>query len=330
MALITCPECGQQISEHSDHCIHCGCKVAVCHTCGKVYAGSGECPVCHAVPAEMQKISQQNNRKNTMDLFDDWEHSLPPYDLKKQWQKYFKSKSSKLKIAKNIFGCIAGMGIAFLLYSVYILYLWEPASLDEVFEIERQASTAKVFIWLSAICLPISVIGAIFINGVGEWNYYKWLNAGQGVKARVKAMLSMVETKGDFNSYSLLIRDLYRAKEKKHLMVCANILAGCSVIFLMLLLSDGINYAEMHFSLLFDDFTVVLGILVTARILQSEESVGPLIDEAMTSFWDENFSMLVITFVVLMVISLAFFCLSGGNKKWLRRIAPDDCKRLRI
>ena len=57
MALITCPECGQQISEHSDHCIHCGCKITVCHTCGKVFAGSGECPVCHAVPAETQKIS---------------------------------------------------------------------------------------------------------------------------------------------------------------------------------------------------------------------------------------------------------------------------------
>lgn len=330
MALITCPECGQQISEHSDHCIHCGCKITVCHTCGKVFAGSGECPVCHAVPAETQKISQQNNRKNTMDLFDDWEHSLPPYDLKKQWQRCFRSRSSKLKIAKNIFGCLAGMGIVFLLYSVYILYLWEPASLDEVFEIERQASTAKVFIWLSAICLPISVIGAIFINGVGEWNYYKWLNEGQGAEARVKAMLSMAATKVDINSYSLLIRDLYRAKEKKYLMVCANILAGCLVIFLMLLLSDCINYAEMHFSLLFDDLTAVLAILVTARILQSEEPVGPAIDEVMTSFWGENFSMLVIAFVVLMVISLALFCLSGGKKKWLHRIAPDDCKRLGI
>lgn len=329
MALITCPDCGQQISEHSDHCIHCGCKITVCHTCGKVYAGSGECPVCHAVPAETQKISQQNNRKNTMDLFDDWEHSLPPYDLKKQWQSYFRSKNQKMRIANIVFGCIAGMGLVFLIYALYILHIWEPDSLEELLDIDAQALSGKVFVWMALICILLGFIGSNLINSWELWKYYEWLNAGQGAEARVKAMLSMAATKADINSYSLLIRDLYRAKKKKYVHV-AGILMACILIPVVLLLFDVMYSLEMNFSLLFDDFTGVLGILVAARMFQSEEPVGPAIKEAITSFWEDNFSTLLIVAVIILAITLVLLCSLRGKKEWLRRIAPDDCKRLRI
>lgn len=105
---------------------------------------------------------------------------------------------------------------------------------------------------------------------------------------------------------------------------------ACILIPVVLLLFDVMYSLEMNFSLLFDDFTVVLGILVAARMFQSEEPVGPAIEEALASFWEDNFSTLVIVAVIILGITLVLLWALGGKKKWLYSIAPDDCKRLGI
>lgn len=44
MAIISCPECGGQISNKAENCIHCGCKIITCPECEAVYIK--EVPVC--------------------------------------------------------------------------------------------------------------------------------------------------------------------------------------------------------------------------------------------------------------------------------------------
>lgn len=62
MAMIQCPECGQEISDKAKKCIHCG-KVLIeeipptkfCAECGKeIPVDSQECPFC-GCPAESDK-----------------------------------------------------------------------------------------------------------------------------------------------------------------------------------------------------------------------------------------------------------------------------------
>lgn len=72
MAMITCPECGQEISDKSKKCVHCG-KVLVeevtpkkfCSECGKeVDISATECPYCGCPLDEDEKeIKQQKTQK---------------------------------------------------------------------------------------------------------------------------------------------------------------------------------------------------------------------------------------------------------------------------
>ena len=39
MALIKCPECGQEVSSTAGRCVHCGCQFSVCPECGTVTVG---------------------------------------------------------------------------------------------------------------------------------------------------------------------------------------------------------------------------------------------------------------------------------------------------
>jgi len=47
MAMMTCPECGKQISSTAKVCPQCGCTLSICPDCGAVYAGEKEsCDQC--------------------------------------------------------------------------------------------------------------------------------------------------------------------------------------------------------------------------------------------------------------------------------------------
>ena len=57
MALIKCPECGNNVSEYAAHCPHCGFNIAeelkeyVCPDCGQIVKGKkNPCPNCDCPP----------------------------------------------------------------------------------------------------------------------------------------------------------------------------------------------------------------------------------------------------------------------------------------
>lgn len=62
MAMIKCPECGQEISDKAKKCIHCGADIKLlnnkgkfCSECGKeIQNKSIECPFCGCpIPKKM-------------------------------------------------------------------------------------------------------------------------------------------------------------------------------------------------------------------------------------------------------------------------------------
>lgn len=72
MALITCPCCGQEISDKSPNCIHCGAAVTskpslckICEECGKEFdANAQACPHC-GCPVEAEVIEEKDTNSNS-------------------------------------------------------------------------------------------------------------------------------------------------------------------------------------------------------------------------------------------------------------------------
>ncbi len=73
MGLIKCPDCEQQISDNTKHCIHCGCVFQVCPECGNVLAGEHTfCPECgfqfenEKKNEEKKPVQEVNDEKSLM------------------------------------------------------------------------------------------------------------------------------------------------------------------------------------------------------------------------------------------------------------------------
>lgn len=84
MALITCPECGKQISSNASCCPECGCPASVfkksyvvtCNECGtEMDVNSDECPVCGCPVSKSAELVTDNNNERLEEL--NLQH-LPP------------------------------------------------------------------------------------------------------------------------------------------------------------------------------------------------------------------------------------------------------------
>lgn len=84
MALIKCPECGQEISDKATTCPHCGTPIFVCPECGQVSVGSPTmCPKCGYMNAGQKPVVQAQkaeidteNEKET-DVVERWLKANP-------------------------------------------------------------------------------------------------------------------------------------------------------------------------------------------------------------------------------------------------------------
>ena len=99
MALVICPECGKEISDSCDKCIHCGCSVVKCLECGNV--NLKESVVCSHCGKNLQedckKEVKESNPEEKIDLqgkdsFTVWQNLNPE----------IKSKRKTLRILNNV------------------------------------------------------------------------------------------------------------------------------------------------------------------------------------------------------------------------------------
>lgn len=84
MAMISCPECGKEVSSLSKNCIHCGCPITVCPECNAVI--TGEVSVCgrcghkfHRVVEAKQEEVIQAPPKNCTQVCQAWKSSTSFY-----------------------------------------------------------------------------------------------------------------------------------------------------------------------------------------------------------------------------------------------------------
>lgn len=78
MALIRCPECGQEISDRAPQCVHCGVRFTVCPECGEAYvADLAACPSCGYATAVEEKDAETDEAQyegelNVKALHEEW------------------------------------------------------------------------------------------------------------------------------------------------------------------------------------------------------------------------------------------------------------------
>lgn len=114
MAIISCPECGGQISNKADKCIHCGCKIITCPECEAVYIK--EVPVCTECGYTFQKKEK------------------PVANTENKGEKEPKSLSearNRFNVQKESYGgCVTGIIILILIVIIIIsIIMWKNGAL---------------------------------------------------------------------------------------------------------------------------------------------------------------------------------------------------------
>lgn len=94
MAMSKCPECGKELSNTVEKCIHCGCEVKICPECKQLALSSAEsCPVCgfsftakeKEPPIEAPK-KEEKEEKSTVrisDAYNNW-NERKKYETRKK------------------------------------------------------------------------------------------------------------------------------------------------------------------------------------------------------------------------------------------------------
>lgn len=134
MALIRCPECGQEISDTVSQCVHCGARVTVCPECGAVCMGEATiCSTCgYILKAEESKpVKETPPEKVTLEA------------LRKEWAKG--CSAEKTANILNIVGGVLGIAIILLCFCVCIF--------------EKNPNKTMGFLW--GILLPMDFVGAV-------------------------------------------------------------------------------------------------------------------------------------------------------------------------
>lgn len=124
MALIQCPECGQNISGKAKTCVHCGVGVGICSECGNAYVEGAEiCPSCgysFGKAAEEEKVVEKKAVKNKQGRNDDKEIKEELRALQITWSK----QSQVLNWSIKLSGIVAIIALGFVVALVVLLKLY--------------------------------------------------------------------------------------------------------------------------------------------------------------------------------------------------------------
>ena len=214
MAMVKCPEGGQEISDKATACPHCGVKIFVCPECGHINLGNGACASCgYVLPEEKAKIAPDSNQaESKKNLFDRWNESVP-----------------EEKTKKIIFDILSGILIIIpLIYGV----VWYFQSFDNYLNVTPESylrlivshssdvnrlNTVFYMIVIMVVILPaiIDVMDDFF----SDYNFAKWIRSNHiDISREINSTLSRSgakkKKKGDNEEFSFneIIRE---AKEEE-------------------------------------------------------------------------------------------------------------------
>ncbi len=298
MAMITCPECGQSISDHADHCIHCGTKFTVCPECGRAFAGTAAvCPLCGAAIA-----GRQEERASSLSA------ELPPKDLFKEWKKGPAKEIARYKTLTGVSRFMQIAAMIFLLVGSYFVFLWKP-SLEDLLVPERWngiIGACKALLWLALV----ADVATIFINGIGLRRgipYYDWLLHRYGDPTeRVKSLLMQARTEDELDRFDDLTDELHLAADKKSRTLCAwaeFFAAGLVGVLQVAFMGIILNLSEPY---------------ITHRLMGLSYSFD----------WSSLIAPGIIAGVMLLGLIVCFARDNINKVLWFKQIAPEDFKRI--
>jgi len=185
MALINCPECGEQVSSSAEKCVHCGCSFVVCPECSKAYipGDSKKCPYCG-----------YDNKNVFLDKKDNPTKANYSKDVFTVWQE--KNESNNL-VAKYLL--YANLFLYFLIFILLIIaYVtidrWNSKSLDALLQVKDVRDKADRLI--AGIC----IIGALVPILENVYRLYMHISCANWLETKkiditpiVKSMYSRVD-----------------------------------------------------------------------------------------------------------------------------------------
>lgn len=199
MALVSCPECGKQISTSAQFCPECGCKIAICPDCeNAVVADSECCPTCgHVFKIEKAPSESPTETKENPDkTLDKWIEESPVFGFLAD-----RGLSLLYKIASLL--CVASFVGFFILMDVWsdnvnetktevlnfwlhniwsgngdtnaAMHVWMEANMiGYIDDFESKRSLFKLFACLAAVFFAIDN-GAFGHHGVITLSMTRWI-----------------------------------------------------------------------------------------------------------------------------------------------------------
>ncbi len=185
MAIISCPECGEKVSDTSKKCVHCGCEFKICNECKHVWVGDSN--VCAECGFEIkEKSNSSNTNKNLSDA--------------KEMYAAWRDGSFVRKLFGNYMVSIGLLVISFVFFVVGIvkLFTWGEG-LEDILTYEDTISSINTLIIFWAIFYVSSKIyswtyESVMYNSIATWMKYRKIDGKEAIRQTLNI---------DFNSMPL-------------------------------------------------------------------------------------------------------------------------------
>ena len=216
MALIKCPDCGENISSIASACVHCGCSLTVCPDCGTSFAG--ETDTCLACGFNFKKAKERKSGKAFKGILDYW---------------CANNMGDKL-ISRliPIILAIIGVGfIAFMIMSVTnVLRLGYNTDVTKIFKIGVSVNVAVIFsIVFFIMLIAANILHSAFI----PYKCGAWIRENEiDVSEFTKQLKELPKSKRTLKN-NREIRSAYVAEYPRELSKTVKISAICGIFYIV-------------------------------------------------------------------------------------------------
>lgn len=217
MAMIQCPECGQEISDKATACPHCGTPIFVCPECG--YISVGNIPFCEncGFSPDTKELSAQPHEVEKQDSH---EEGHAANDIVELWLKNNPREIKRRKIAKVIiFFCEKIMVFsAAIIWAIVVVAPWinfqdkDPfAAAEMVLNYESYIRNtwiiASVIIISTAIACLVKMYAAMWDKRCIQWIKDKKIDIKSALKKETSDLFTSGTRKYD-NSYVIATNEI--------------------------------------------------------------------------------------------------------------------------
>lgn len=303
MALVKCPECGNEVSSTARQCVHCGFSFVVCPDCGEILSdGVTVCPNCGCA---LEKVAASQSEKQPATQSDGLSKAAD-VAVSSEWDNRCAEQKRKGKIVKRMNKALDIVGTLFIVVASIILFNWADKESLERFEAFKSVLRAVPLLTLFGGILWTASITVDIIDGaiLPYLFYKKALKEKLDIKGFLKEHENDIGTEEFVNSFNACVTAAYWGDERK----------ACLWEFARLMIAAVLN--------------VACGICILIFVFRIEVSyiMAWRIDQPFS--WSEiSFDVIIaagVLFVLeLIVLSVLYFINDGRRDRWIEKFFAD-------